>query len=49
VHAEDGLHVVQGAFLENMVPAGVALLRRLEDKLHRALGIMEATIIYISK
>jgi hypothetical protein len=37
VHGEDGLHVVQDAFFEDVVPAGVALLGRLEDKLHCAL------------
>jgi len=37
VHGEDGLHVVQDAFFEDMVAAGVALLRRLEDKLHCTL------------
>lgn len=39
VHAENGLHVIQDAFLQHMIPAGVALLGRLEDKLHCALSM----------
>jgi hypothetical protein len=39
VHGEDGLRVVQNAFLEHMVPAG-APLRRLEHKLHLPLIIL---------
>jgi len=38
VHGEDGLHVVQDAFFEDVVPAGVALLGRLEHELHCTLG-----------
>jgi hypothetical protein len=40
VQAEDGMHVVQDAFLEHMVRTGVALLGRLEDELYRALRRM---------
>jgi hypothetical protein len=40
VQAEDGLHVVQDAFLEHMVCAGVALLGRLKDELYCALRRM---------
>ena len=31
VHTEDSVHVVKDAFLQHVVGAGMALLRRLED------------------